>query len=318
MTEGTFSSPEDSIPTQSEEDTFSRSEKGPLAFRTISEVADELHVPQHVLRFWETRFEQVRPLKRGGGRRYYRPADIELLRYIADLLYSKGYTVKGVQRLLREEAHTAADVADAPSTQPTPPSETVQPAAEEAPVLPASAGTDLSQQAEPVSVEVALVEVVDAVDGGAIAEEAEAPASVSEPERDETPQDAIGVVETNVDDAVSAEALPALALEPISDESVPQPDVSAVESLEESSAQDQSAGVTEEDVVAAFGAEEPASIELNDDAVDTTEALPEPDKTSVQGEAHNVVQLKKQNTRLRNDLADILLELQALRSRLSA
>lgn len=67
MTEGTFSSPEDSIPTQSEEDTFSRSEKGPLAFRTISEVADELHVPQHVLRFWETRFEQVRPLKRGGG-----------------------------------------------------------------------------------------------------------------------------------------------------------------------------------------------------------------------------------------------------------
>lgn len=79
-----------------------RSEKGPLAFRTISEVADELHVPQHVLRFWETRFEQVRPLKRGGGRRYYRPADVELLRYISGLLYAKGYTVKGVQRLLRE------------------------------------------------------------------------------------------------------------------------------------------------------------------------------------------------------------------------
>ncbi|MFP2872249.1 MerR family transcriptional regulator [Acetobacter tropicalis] len=313
MTEGTFSSPEDSIPTQSEEDTFSRSEKGPLAFRTISEVADELHVPQHVLRFWETRFEQVRPLKRGGGRRYYRPADIELLRYIADLLYSKGYTVKGVQRLLREGAHTAADVVDVPPTEPTPQPETVPPAAEEAPVLPASAGTDPSEQAEPVS-----VEVVDAVDGGAIAEEAEAPASVSEPERDETPQDAIGVVETNVDDAVSAEALPALAPELISDESAPPLDVSAVESLEESSAQAQSAGVTEEDVVAAFGAEEPASVEQSDDAVDTTEALPEPDKVSVQGEGHNVVQLKKQNTRLRNDLADILLELQALRSRLSA
>ncbi len=318
MTEGTFSSPEDSIPTQSEEDTFSRSEKGPLAFRTISEVADELHVPQHVLRFWETRFEQVRPLKRGGGRRYYRPADIELLRYIADLLYSKGYTVKGVQRLLREGAHTAADVVAVPPTEPTPQPETVQPAAEEAPVLPASAGTDLSQQAEPVSVEVELVEVVDAVDGGALAEETEAPASVSEPKRDETPQNAVGVVETHVDDAVSAEALPVLTPEPISDESAPQHDVSAVESLEESSAQDQSAGVTEEEVVAAFGAEEPASVEQSDDAVDTTEVLPEPDKVSVQGEDHNVVQLKKQNTRLRNDLADILLELQALRSRLSA
>lgn len=169
-----------------------------------------------------------------------------------------------------------------------------------------------------MSVEVALVEVVDAVDGGAIAEEAEAPASVSEPERDETPQDVIGVVETNVDDAVSAEALPALVPEPISDESAPQHDVYAVESLEDGSAQDQSAGVTEEDVVAAFGNEEPAAAEQRDDAIDTTEALPEPDKVPVQGEGHNVVQLKKQNTRLRNDLADILLELQALRSRLSA
>src|ERR1700723_2462857 len=72
------------------------------AFRTISEVADELHVPQHVLRFWETKFPQVRPLKRGGGRRYYRPDDIALLRRISDLLYIQGYTIKGVQRLLRE------------------------------------------------------------------------------------------------------------------------------------------------------------------------------------------------------------------------
>ena len=72
------------------------------AFRTISEVADELHVPQHVLRFWETKFPQVRPLKRGGGRRYYRPEDVQLLRRVADLLYSQGYTIKGVQRLLRE------------------------------------------------------------------------------------------------------------------------------------------------------------------------------------------------------------------------
>jgi DNA-binding transcriptional MerR regulator len=72
------------------------------AFRTISEVADELHVPQHVLRFWETKFPQVRPLKRGGGRRYYRPEDVALLRRVADLLYTQGYTIKGVQRLLRE------------------------------------------------------------------------------------------------------------------------------------------------------------------------------------------------------------------------
>jgi DNA-binding transcriptional MerR regulator len=76
--------------------------KSANAFRTISEVADELHVPQHVLRFWETKFPQVRPLKRGGGRRYYRPEDVLLLRRVADLLYTQGYTIKGVQRLLRE------------------------------------------------------------------------------------------------------------------------------------------------------------------------------------------------------------------------
>jgi hypothetical protein len=68
------------------------------AFRTISEVADDLHVPQHVLRFWETKFPQVRPLKRGGGRRYYRPEDVLLLRRVADLLYTQGYTIKGVQK----------------------------------------------------------------------------------------------------------------------------------------------------------------------------------------------------------------------------
>jgi DNA-binding transcriptional MerR regulator len=79
-----------------------RVRKAADAFRTISEVADELHVPQHVLRFWETKFPQVRPLKRGGGRRYYRPEDVALLRRVADLLYTQGYTIKGVQRLLRD------------------------------------------------------------------------------------------------------------------------------------------------------------------------------------------------------------------------
>jgi len=92
--------------------------KAPNAFRTISEVADELHIPQHVLRFWETKFPQVKPLKRGGGRRYYRPDDITLLRRVSDLLYIQGYTIKGVQRLLREGGGKLSD--DIP---PAPPEE---------------------------------------------------------------------------------------------------------------------------------------------------------------------------------------------------
>jgi DNA-binding transcriptional MerR regulator len=79
-----------------------RPAKSAAAFRTISEVASDLEVPQHVLRFWETKFTQVRPLKRGGGRRYYRPEDVDLLRRIRKLLYADGYTIKGVQKLLRE------------------------------------------------------------------------------------------------------------------------------------------------------------------------------------------------------------------------
>ncbi len=79
-----------------------RGMKSASAFRTISEVATDLDVPQHVLRFWETKFSQIRPLKRGGGRRYYRPEDVELLRAIRALLYGDGYTIKGVQKLLRD------------------------------------------------------------------------------------------------------------------------------------------------------------------------------------------------------------------------
>jgi len=78
-------------------------DKAPDAFRTISEVAEEINVPQHVLRFWESRFTQIRPLKRGGGRRYYRPLDVDLLRGVRHLLYGEGYTIRGVQRLLREQ-----------------------------------------------------------------------------------------------------------------------------------------------------------------------------------------------------------------------
>ena len=83
--------------------------KAASAFRTISEVSDELDVAQHVLRFWESKFPQVRPLKRGGGRRYYRPEDIDLLRRIRSLLYDEGYTIKGVQKLLRVRRRGVSD-----------------------------------------------------------------------------------------------------------------------------------------------------------------------------------------------------------------
>ncbi len=89
------------------EDTGRRLRKSPDAFRTISEVASELDVPQHVLRFWESKFSQIKPLKRGGGRRYYRPEDVDLLRGIRHLLYTDGYTIKGVQKLLREKGAKA-------------------------------------------------------------------------------------------------------------------------------------------------------------------------------------------------------------------
>ena len=94
------------------------------AFRTISEVSDEVGVPQHVLRFWETRFSQIRPLKRGGGRRYYRPEDIDLLNRIRVWLYNDGYTIKGVQKLLRE----GGAAADSPAPPPAAPEPPVQPA----------------------------------------------------------------------------------------------------------------------------------------------------------------------------------------------
>lgn len=91
-----------------------RPPKSASAFRTISEVADLLDVPQHVLRFWETRFAQIRPLKRAGGRRYYRPEDVELLRRIRELLYRDGYTIKGVQKLLRDNGRDHGEGDDDP------------------------------------------------------------------------------------------------------------------------------------------------------------------------------------------------------------
>jgi DNA-binding transcriptional MerR regulator len=109
----------------------SKGGKSARAFRTIAEVAEELELPQHVLRFWESKFAQIRPLKRGGGRRYYRPEDVAVLRRIRDLLHREGYTIRGAQKLLRQrpgkgepanaEPATPARVADAPPPPPLPP-----------------------------------------------------------------------------------------------------------------------------------------------------------------------------------------------------
>jgi DNA-binding transcriptional MerR regulator len=133
-----------------------RPKKAPNAFRTISEVADDLHIPQHVLRFWETKFPQVKPLKRGGGRRYYRPDDIALLRRISDLLYIQGYTIKGVQRLLRDGGGrlsddipppSADDLAEAEAERADPPT----PAEPELPIPGLSPPSPTTQQAARVN-----------------------------------------------------------------------------------------------------------------------------------------------------------------------
>jgi DNA-binding transcriptional MerR regulator len=130
---------EHAVPAENRDAAGRRNEKSASAFRTISEVATELDVPQHVLRFWETKFSQVRPLKRGGGRRYYRPEDVELLRAIRKLLYDEGYTIKGVQRLMREGVFRVraqelagtetADAAELPGAEAEAPTEPVSEAA---------------------------------------------------------------------------------------------------------------------------------------------------------------------------------------------
>lgn len=130
-------------------------EKAPNAFRTISEVADELNVQQHVLRFWETKFTQIKPLKRGGGRRYYRPEDVALLRRIHHLLYTEGYTIKGVQKLLKGQGKTqivAAEPATAPVAVAVAPAPVVTKAAPAALVDPvAAAVADMRPGKPPLS-----------------------------------------------------------------------------------------------------------------------------------------------------------------------
>jgi DNA-binding transcriptional MerR regulator len=106
-------------------------DKSPEAFRTISEVAEELDLPQHVLRFWETRFPQIRPLKRGGGRRYYRPDDVDLLKGIRHFLYGEGYTIRGVQRILKAEGARAVQAVGRGERSAAPASdEAIRPAAD--------------------------------------------------------------------------------------------------------------------------------------------------------------------------------------------
>src|SRR5215470_8183536 len=111
-----------------------RAGKSAAAFRTISEVAADLDVPPHVLRFWESKFSQIKPLKRGGGRRYYRPEDIELLRRIRTLLYRDGYTIKGVQKLLRAPGVRTAAADEASAAEPE--TQAAAPAPVAAPVAP--------------------------------------------------------------------------------------------------------------------------------------------------------------------------------------
>ena len=117
--------------------------KSPEAFKTISEVAEELDLPQHVLRFWETRFRQIKPLKRGGGRRYYRPDDVQLLQGIRHLLYAEGYTIKGVQRILKEQGNRFVMAAGTGAPMPA--------ATVAAPEVDANGGAAVQKQAVPVA-----------------------------------------------------------------------------------------------------------------------------------------------------------------------
>lgn len=123
-------------------------EKSPDAFRTISEAADELDLPQHVLRFWETRFTQIKPLKRGGGRRYYRPDDVQLLKGIRHLLYDQGFTIKGVQRILKEQgARHVAAIGETGAIEPIAP-QPDQPVAAEPQII-----SNIEEPAEPAPAE---------------------------------------------------------------------------------------------------------------------------------------------------------------------
>jgi DNA-binding transcriptional MerR regulator len=123
--------------------------KSPDAFRTISEVAEDLDIPQHVLRFWETRFAQIKPLKRGGGRRYYRPDDVALLKGIRRLLYGEGYTIKGLQRILKEQGPRYVQAVGRGGEIISMPGVPVRPPAQAAPARPEAAPAPQSAPQQP-------------------------------------------------------------------------------------------------------------------------------------------------------------------------
>jgi DNA-binding transcriptional MerR regulator len=133
-------------------------DKAPDAFRTISEVAEELDIPQHVLRFWESRFPQIRPMKRAGGRRYYRPDDVDLLRGIKHLLYGEGYTIRGVQRILREQGPKFVQAV-------------WQPGAAQPPVQPDDETPEAAEQLSPDDAARTLFSLLKAPDAPAVAQD---------------------------------------------------------------------------------------------------------------------------------------------------
>lgn len=277
------------------EEDFLHSEKGPNAFRTISEVADELHVPQHVLRFWETRFEQVRPLKRGGGRRYYRPSDIDLLKYIADLLYQKGYTVKGVQRLLREGDQPVANAE--PQTVDTTVEHSTSSGgeSEDFPVGEVVDGGRVTQP-ENDSTEEASIPAWDVTDSQA----EQSDVAVSE--------DTLVYAGAHYVEDIAAEH----TLEQYGDVADVTDEASTLEQGDISSSVEDSLSVLSEATI------ESAQAEVNS-SVEELQAEPHTVSSPVDEiQAVKVAELVQVNQRLREDLEDILVELQSLRQRLSA
>jgi DNA-binding transcriptional MerR regulator len=168
-------------------------DKAPDAFRTISEVADDLDLPQHVLRFWETRFQQIKPMKRGGGRRYYRPDDIDLLRGIRYLLYGEGYTIRGAQRILKDHGvRFVQQVWRAGAPQPSRGSEAEPEIAEAAPARPAPAS---ARRPDPDSAHRRLFGLLPSFLSSGIDEERLAQSRALDEGKDITPSPAIAIAE---------------------------------------------------------------------------------------------------------------------------
>lgn len=302
MTEGTYQA-RDSLYSGVPEslDDMLRSDKGPHAFRTISEVADELHVPQHVLRFWETRFEQVRPLKRGGGRRYYRPADIELLRTIADLLYDKNYTVKGVQKILADKNHQTQ--ARVPSVAAPVVSVPEQPLAEGAIIV---LEPEILHQAEEYTPEEDLTPEPPVL---LATEEEEAPTAFYAPEQEADVQpETWGQDEPESQPVVWRSSAQVSAEQPTGYE------------FDLAHVPDHGAAVVSAEMNAwqKLATETDHSVRV-DEVISISENMVVKAAQPQQNVAQSVdAELLRVNSRLRHDLKDILVELEALRARLSA